>query len=308
MQVVDSLLIKKYQPVTFEDYIGHNEFTKNLHNIIKTNPKELPSYTFYGSAGVGKSTLVDIIINELGKFHGFDEQDYIKVNGSGSGVNVVRDVIRPFIRTRARNRNLPKIIWIEEGDGLSSDAQRALKAELDIGLNNCVIYITTNKAAKLDLAITNRCKIVYMDVPNRDEILNKMRKIVKDEKLNLSDEDIITLINVNYPSIRGMIIDLDNYKLFGKTDFITTNKLTSDIYKYLLSGELNLAFDIAKKRDIDSRAILHLLSEKIINDENLTINEKVNYIHVICESDYKMVIGTLPELVFRDTIGQLFKV
>jgi DNA polymerase III delta prime subunit len=271
----------------------------------------LPSKTLYGMPGIGKSTLVELIINELQTKHGFDDQDYLKLNASDArGIDTVRDVIRPFIRhqTRLSNVEMPKILWLEEGEQLTNDAQKALKAELDRCIGTCICYITTNKASDLNDAIIDRCPIMTMNSPDISAIRKRINEIVTTEEIDITPTEIDELITVHYPSIRSMIIDLDQYVDFGKSSFISNNRIAKELFGYIVAGDTKHAFNLTKNRDIDQRLILRILMNLIVQSPDIDTAKQFEYAKILCEGDYKIVVGTMAEIAFRNTVGELVKV
>lgn len=306
-----TLFIRKYRPKTLDEFIGHTEFVQNIKTIIDTNPMLLPSKTLYGMPGIGKSTLVELIINELQTKHGFDDQDYLKLNASDArGIDTVRDVIRPFIRhqTRLSNVEMPKILWLEEGEQLTNDAQKALKAELDRCIGTCICYITTNKASDLNDAIIDRCPIMTMNSPDISAIRKRINEIVTTEEIDITPTEIDELITVHYPSIRSMIIDLDQYVDFGKSSFISNNRIAKELFGYIVAGDTKHAFNLTKNRDIDQRLILRILMNLIVQSPDIDTAKQFEYAKILCEGDYKIVVGTMAEIAFRNTVGELVKV
>ncbi len=304
----NELFIRKYRPKTLDEFIGHDEFIKNIKSIINTNPMLLPSRTLYGMPGIGKSTMVELIINELETKYGFNEQDYLKLNASDArGIDTVRDVIRPFIRHQIRQSNvqMPKILWLEEGEQLTSDAQKALKAELDRCIGSCICYITTNKASDLNDAIIDRCPIMTMNAPDVDSIRKLITNIVRIEEIDMTDSEIIELVDVHYPSIRSMIIDLDRYVDFGGSNFISNNRIAKELFNYIMLHDDKSAFNLTKKRDIDQRLILRILMNLIVNSSDINTTRQFSYAKILCEGDYKIVIGTMPEIAFRNVVGEM---
>jgi len=306
-----TLFIRKYRPKTLDEFIGHDEFITNIRKIIDTNPMLLPSRTLYGMPGIGKSTLVEVIINELQTKYGFDEQDYLKLNASNArGIDTVRDVIRPFIRHQIKpsNTTMPKILWLEEGEQLTADAQKALKAELDQCINTCICYITTNRASGIDDAIIERCPLMTMNSPDSESIRKRIVEIVETEEIDITPQEIAELVEVHYPSMRSMITDLDRYVDFGKSNFISNNRVAKELFDYIVSGDAKGAFNVTKKRDIDQRLILRILMNSVVKAQDIDTAKQFAYARILCDGDYKIVVGTMAEIAFRSTVGEMMNV
>ena len=88
------LWVEKYRPKDIDGYVfrdGHQR--KQVETWIKD--KSIPHLLLSGSAGIGKTTLAKILINELG----IEEYDVLEINASRTNsVDDVRDKITNFVQ------------------------------------------------------------------------------------------------------------------------------------------------------------------------------------------------------------------
>ena len=86
----------------------------------------IPHLLFAGPAGIGKSTLALIVVREL--FGKRWRENYLELNASDErGIDVVRQKVKDFARTKAIE-NVPfKVIFLDEADALTKEAQQALR-------------------------------------------------------------------------------------------------------------------------------------------------------------------------------------
>jgi ATP-dependent protease HslVU (ClpYQ) ATPase subunit len=92
---IKELWVDQYRPRTVEGYVFRDEMQKKqVQSWI--DDRTIPHLMFSGSAGVGKTTLARILINQLG----VDEYDVKEINASrDNGVDYIRDTIEGFVQT-----------------------------------------------------------------------------------------------------------------------------------------------------------------------------------------------------------------
>jgi len=115
MENLSTIWTEKYRPSKFEDVMGQDEIVKRVKNL--TNSLNLPHMLFAGPAGTGKSTLAVIVAKEL--FKEFWRENYLELNASDArGIDVIRQEVKNFARTKSLGSVPFKIIFLDEADAL----------------------------------------------------------------------------------------------------------------------------------------------------------------------------------------------
>src|SRR3972149_4591769 len=104
---------EKYRPAKFPEVVGQDNVVKRVESL--TRSLNIPHLLFAGPAGTGKSTLALITVKEL--FGNDWRENYLELNASDErGINVVREKVKNFARTKSIG-NVPfKIIFLDEAD------------------------------------------------------------------------------------------------------------------------------------------------------------------------------------------------
>src|ERR1017187_8047186 len=139
-----------YRPKTLDGYVFQNEQQQaQILKIITSG--EIPHLLLTGTQGSGKTTLAEILINELN----VDEADVLRINASDkTGIDYIRDTILSFAGTYPIGKF--KVVKLEEGDYMSQAAQGMLRAVLEENMDTCRFVCTCNYENKIIPALKSR--------------------------------------------------------------------------------------------------------------------------------------------------------
>ena len=305
MYYTEDLLVEKYKPRTFDEYIVHNDVFRNIINIVKTDPFKMNNMIFASpSPGTGKSTFAQIIQNEL---HGDDNIDCIYVNGSGDGgIDTIRTKITEFVKTAPQIKDKPKLVIFEEADGLTTQAQNSLKVVFEKYLSNSRIIFTTNNIGKINDALKSRATLVYFSEPSREDIFNRLKYIVETEKFDFDDSRIDDVILSFYPDIREMIKSLDEYISFGTISYEVNREVAVGIWKELkLTNNIKLLYELSNNRDLNHLAVVKLLFDFAMNDAKLSDEIKAKLSILFLDFNRDLTIGVQSEICFVANINKI---
>lgn len=243
----ESIWIVKWRPKVFRDVILSSEMTKYFQTCIET--KNLPHILLYGRAGIGKTTIGNVIANEL-------KSDFLYINGSKEKtIDILRDKIDRFASTYSDNdmwgdneKQSPKIVFIDECEKITF--QDALKVVMEEMEANCRFILATNNISKIidPLKDDERChtfNLVPSEQKERSEIalkyLYRMRYILEQEKVEYDEAVLKTIVKKCFPSMRKII------STCNKT-YLTNGKIGSDIiFDDLVNKNL---IDLLNSKDI----------------------------------------------------------
>ena len=182
--------IEKYRPQTLDDIHGQEEIVERLQSYIAQD--DVPHLLFSGPAGIGKTTAATAIAREI---YGEDNWrgNFLELNASDQrGIDVVRDRIKGFARSSFGGDF--RIVFLDEADSLTDDAQSALRRTMEQFSDNTRFILSCNYSSKIIDPIQSRCA-VFRFSPLSDEAVGGMvREIAAAETIEVTDAGVDALV------------------------------------------------------------------------------------------------------------------
>jgi replication factor C small subunit len=131
---MNEIWIEKYRPKALKDIVGQRDIIDRLESYVQV--RNLPHLMFAGPAGTGKTTSAIALAKSL---YGDNwKANFNELNASDErGIDVVRGKIKDFARTAPIGGAEFKIIFLDEADALTADAQSALRRTMERYSKTC---------------------------------------------------------------------------------------------------------------------------------------------------------------------------
>ena len=196
-----SIWTEKYRPSNFEEIKGQKEIVEKIKAFVES--KNMPHLMFSGPAGVGKTTLSLVIAKQL--FVDNWRENTLELNASDErGIDVVRVKVKDFARTRSIGTVPFKLIYLDESDALTKEAQQALRRTMENYTQTCRFILSCNYSSKIIDPIQSRCAIFRFKPLNEEEINQVIEKVAKQEGLKLNAESKKALFDISEGDCRRL--------------------------------------------------------------------------------------------------------
>lgn len=193
------LWVEKYRPKSIEEYVFVDDAQRRqVSNWVKE--KSIPHLLFSGSAGIGKTTLAKVLLNELG----IEEYDVLEINASRENdVNTVRDKIVNFVQMIPFG--LFKVVLLDEADYLTPNAQAILRGVMETYSNHSRFILTCNYENKIIPALHSRCQGFHITKTDQTEFTARVATILVAENVEFELDTLDTYVKIAYPDLRKCI-------------------------------------------------------------------------------------------------------
>ncbi len=206
------LWVEKYRPKTVDGYVFRDDHQrKQINTWIKD--KSIPHLLLSGAAGIGKTTLAKILINEIG----IEEYDVLEINASRTNsVDDVRDKITNFVSM------IPfgpfKVVLLDEADYLSPNAQAALRGVMEEYHSTARFILTCNYPNRIIPALHSRCQGFHVERTDQTEFTARVATILVEEGVDFDLDTLDMYVKVSYPDLRKCIQLVQQSSTEGKLE------------------------------------------------------------------------------------------
>ncbi len=204
---------EKYRPKRLDDVVGQKEVVTSLKAYVKSS--NMPNLLFAGPPGVGKTTSALALANEL--FGGNISGNFLELNASDErGIDIVRGRIKDFARSVSLGDAPFKIIFLDEGDALTSDAQQALRRTMESYSRVTRFIISANYSSKIIEPLQSRCGIFRFLPLEASEVKKSLEEISKSEKLKVEEKAFDAIYYVSEGDMRRAVNILQGAAMHSK--------------------------------------------------------------------------------------------
>jgi len=292
---------EKYRPKTFNEVKGQKDIVSRVKAFVEK--KNMPHLMFAGPAGVGKTTLSLVIARQL--FGDEWSSNFLELNASDErGIDVIRVKVKDFARTKAIG-NVPfKIIYLDECDALTKEAQQALRRTMENYTQTCRFILSCNYSSKLIDPIQSRCSVFRFKPLSKEDIFLMIDKIAANEALKVDDKAKEALYVISKGDCRRLenilqstaaIKEHITEELIYSVASAAQPKEINDVLKTCVKGDFKRAkdklLDTMFNHGLSGLDVVKQLQQEIWKLEEVDDKIKLEMVKECGEIEFRMVEG-----------------
>lgn len=292
---------EKYRPKSFDAIRGQQDIVAKMRAFVKK--KNMPHVLFAGPAGIGKTTLSLVTAREL-----FGEEwraNFLELNASDErGIDVIRVKVKDFARTRAIGDVPFKIIYLDECDALTREAQQALRRTMENYAQTCRFILSCNYSSKIIDPIQSRCTVFRFKPLSNEDMLGIIDKIAENESLDVDESAKPALVQVSGGDVRRMENILQacaslGEKINEKAVFSIASYARPDEISSILQLSVDNKFAEAKKQLLKTMLEYGLSGLDVVKQLQSEVwkldfddRKKLEMVKACGEAEFRMVEGS----------------
>jgi replication factor C small subunit len=292
--------VEKYRPRKLSDVIGQKSIVERLSAYVKT--RSMPHMMFAGPAGSGKTTCAIALARGL---YGEQWRDsLIELNASDErGIDIVRGKVKDFARAASISTADFKIIFLDEADALTSDAQAALRRTMERYTQTCRFILSCNYSSKIIEPIQSRCAVFRFRPLGESDVKAYLKRIADGEKVEVTDDGLSAIAVLAAGDLRKATNILQVSASMGKrvdadAVFESTENIRPSEIQEMLTTALGGNFTAARSR-LDELIARHGLSgedivagiHRAVFDLPVSEDAKIVLVDRVGEAEFRMVSG-----------------
>ncbi len=294
---IQGIWTEKYRPQQLSEIIGQGYITERLEAFVKSF--SLPHCLFAGPAGCGKTTAALAVARGL--FGNSWKGNFLELNASDErGIDTIRVKVKDFARTIALSGF--KIIYLDEADSLTKDAQHALRRTMERYSDTARFILACNYSSRIIPPIQSRTAVFRFSPLKEEDITGFLETIASKEKITIDDSALSTIVYIAEGDMRKAINILQTASMAGR-------KITKEIILNATSrADPNAVKQMIETAMSDFKAarslLLSLLLERGLSGEDI-IKEIHNQLFVLEMPEERRVqlLEKVGEYEFRLTEG-----
>lgn len=250
----DTSFISKYKPYFIEDFCIDDKLKSIVKTLLEIDNLNL---LFIGNASSGKTSLLYALIREyygLKKHDSFPENNILFINNlKEQGIQYFRNEMKTFCQSHTVIYGKKKLVIIDDVDTINEQSQQVFRNYMDKYKHNIHFISVCTNIQKVIESIQSRVHIIKINQPTKEQIMNVMNRIVKEESICIDEEAKEYLYVTSNGSIRLLINYLEKMFILKKNIDIDLCKKICSIISFqhfetyvdcLKTGRLTDAIDV----------------------------------------------------------------
>jgi DNA polymerase III delta prime subunit len=244
-------------------------------------------------------------------------ENFLELNASDQrGIDVVRDRIKNFARSSFGGFDY-RVIFLDEADALTSDAQSALRRTMEQFSNNTRFILSCNYSSRIIDPIQSRCAVFRFSPLGDTAVAKQVRIIADTEDIEVTDDGVDALVYAAGGDMRKAINGLQAAAVLDEAVneeavFAITSTARPEDIKEMVEMALDGEFTASRAR-LESLLVDSGIAGGDIIDQlhrsvwefNLSEQQAVRLMERVGEVDYRITAGANEQVQLEALLASL---
>ena len=314
---LEAVWVEKYRPQTLGDMVGQEGIVPLLSAYAKK--RSLPHLLFAGPPGTGKTTAALALAHDL--FGPEWRQNFLELNASDErGIETVRTTIKGYARTAPIGGVGFKLLFLDEADNLTAEAQASLRRMMERYSSGCRFILSCNYSSRIIDPIQSRCAVFRFRAYSPDHVLQQLQRVAAAEHKQVDPAAFQAIIAASGGDLRRATNLLQLAATY--TDSVTeatlkevaTTPLRSEVEAMLLDalkgdffGARRRLYSLFSERGASGEDIVRAIHSYLpdLPDALIPPIEKIRLVDHLGEVDFRLAQGASDRLQLETVLARL---
>ena len=298
---MSELWVERHRPQTVGDIKGQKAIVDRLKAYAES--RTFPHLLFAGPPGTGKTTAALALTKDV--FGEGYRINLLEMNASDERkLESIRTKVKQFARTAPSPGTTFKVIFLDEADALTPDAQGALRRIMEQNAETCRFILSCNYSSKIIEPIQSRCAVFRFRPLVEDQVLEMVTSVAADEGIKLDDDAAVAIAQVSLGDLRKAITSLqvaaslDSHVTRDLVYETTATAPPEELHSYILACKED-GFQPARRRLKGLLDKFGLAGTDLVNQMHRELGtvtfldeaQKLGVTEAMAEYDFRMVEG-----------------
>ncbi len=298
---MSELWVERHRPQTVGDIKGQKAIVDRLKAYAES--RTFPHLLFAGPPGTGKTTAALALTKDV--FGEGYRINLLEMNASDERkLESIRTKVKQFARTAPSPGTTFKVIFLDEADALTPDAQGALRRIMEQNAETCRFILSCNYSSKIIEPIQSRCAVFRFRPLVEDQVLEMVTSVAADEGIKLDEDAAVAIAHVSLGDLRKAITSLqvsaslDSHVTRDLVYETTATAPPEELHSYILACKED-GFQPARRRLKGLLDKFGLAGTDLVNQMHRELGtvtfldeaQKLGVTEAMAECDFRMVEG-----------------